>query len=200
MAPGAITQTPKEIAVAKVTTPADIVIDGTRYRYVLEAPGYAVSRCGVVASNRGRGELEGSDGCLWGFLRPSVANGYLKVNLQVDGSTETHRIHRLVLLVWVGPPPPNKPECRHLDGDKQNNLADNLAWGSSAENSADQAAHGTTTKGSRVGISKLTEQSVRRLRRLAALGVSQNAIAQQLGVSRASIGNVIAGRTWAWLA
>ncbi len=178
----------------------DLTINGTTYRPIAEAPGYAVSRSGDVASNRGRGALIGSDGLLWGVLRQSFSSsGYCKVNLHVDGAAKTYVVHRLVLFAWIGPPTPEKPECRHLDGNKEHNHADNLAWGSSADNSADQAAHGTTAKGDMIGTSKLTEDSVREARRMAALGISQEVIARKFGVTRRAVGYVVSRQAWGWL-
>lgn len=47
----------------------------------------------------------------------------------------------MVLRAFVGEPPAGH-ECRHLDGDRQNNALDNLAWGTRAENVADTIRHG----------------------------------------------------------
>lgn len=57
-------------------------------------------------------------------------------------------VHRLVLEAFVGPCPIGE-ECRHLDGDKNNNRLDNLAWGTRLENAQDGIRHGTTPSGDR---------------------------------------------------
>ena len=51
------------------------------------------------------------------------------------------RFTRLVLLAFVGPCPPGQ-EARHLNGNSLDNRAENLAWGTKAENTEDQFAHG----------------------------------------------------------
>lgn len=53
------------------------------------------------------------------------------------------RVHRLVLLAFVGPPATNSAEVCHIDGNPANNQLANLRWGSSSENKADQVRHGT---------------------------------------------------------
>lgn len=178
----------------------DVTIDREAFRAITEAQGYAVSSSGRVASSKGRGKLEGDDGRLWIILRQSLSTkGYPQVNLMIDARSATRSVHRLVLHAWTGPPPPGKPECRHLDGEKTNNYADNLAWGTSAENSADQARHGTTVKGGRNGSAKLSDDDIRTIRRMVSLGLSQEAIARKFGVTRTAVGRVITGHNWGWL-
>lgn len=51
-------------------------------------------------------------------------------------------VHTLILLAFVGPAPADT-ECRHLDGNNENNYPSNLAWGTRKENTADRIQHGT---------------------------------------------------------
>ncbi len=55
-------------------------------------------------------------------------------------------------------------ECRHLDGDSTNDVASNLKWGTSAENSADTVLHGRSAKGEQNGNSKLTDDEIAEIR------------------------------------
>ncbi|MFV2195998.1 NUMOD4 motif-containing HNH endonuclease [Nocardiopsis sp. LOL_012] len=66
-------------------------------------------------------------------------NGYLRVALGRDGH---HYVHRLVAAAWLGPCPEGQ-QTRHLDGDKLNNRAPNLAYGSNSDNLLDSVRHGT---------------------------------------------------------
>lgn len=50
--------------------------------------------------------------------------------------------HRLVCLAFHGPAPAGM-ECRHLDGDSENNHYTNLCWGTHSENFQDTIKHGT---------------------------------------------------------
>jgi len=68
--------------------------------------------------------------------------GYMRVNLYTDSRMTTVNVHLLVLTAFAG----TRPEglmARHLDGDKKNNRAGNLAWGTQSENEQDKLRHGT---------------------------------------------------------
>jgi hypothetical protein len=43
-------------------------------------------------------------------------------------------VHKLVLLTFEGPQPPNKPWVNHKDGNRDNNHIDNLHWSTISEN------------------------------------------------------------------
>lgn len=78
----------------------------------------------------------------------SDRKGYLRVRLlKADGLRKTQTVHALVATAFHGPRPSSSHECRHLDGDPANNRADNLAWGTAAENAADRERHGRTSRG-----------------------------------------------------
>lgn len=78
------------------------------------------------------------------ILNPSHSSkqGYLKVTLHKDGTPKQRSVHRLVLEAFVGPRPTGMV-CRHLNGDHLDNRVENLAWGTQAENIADELKHGT---------------------------------------------------------
>lgn len=106
-------------------------------------PGYEVSRDGRVVSTgsnwRGYGSRE---------LRQRLnASGYPSVRLVVDGKRRHLPVHKLVALSHLPPRPSELHEVRHLDGNRLNNSADNLAWGTRKENAADRDSHGTTSRG-----------------------------------------------------
>jgi len=73
---------------------------------------------------------------------PNDGKGYRQVNLCRDGLRVHTLVHMVVAAAFHGPRPPGL-ECRHLDGDPSNNMAGNLAWGTSSENNLDLVRHGT---------------------------------------------------------
>jgi NUMOD4 motif/HNH endonuclease len=65
---------------------------------------------------------------------------YPCVSLSSGGISKEHHVHKLVLTAFRGPRKEGQ-ECRHLDGNPQNNHLSNLAWGSFWENRADWYKH-----------------------------------------------------------
>jgi hypothetical protein len=97
-------------------------------------------------------------------------------------------VHKMVLLAFSGPKPTPHHQCRHLDGNPVNNHASNLAWGTPLENQRDQVRHGTAISlrlGEDHPACRLTAESVKVIRRLAALDVSTLVIAASFGISEA---------------
>lgn len=60
-----------------------------------------------------------------------VTGGYLSVML--SPGRKHKRVHRLVAEAFI-PNPHNKPQVNHKDGNKKNNIADNLEWATGEEN------------------------------------------------------------------
>lgn len=112
-------------------------------------------------------------------------------------SGRSYHVHRLVLEAFVGPRPAGG-ECRHLDGNKHNNVLANLCWGTRLENEADRKAHGTIARGEKHGRSKLTEWMVKEIRALYAAGdVTRAELARGYKVSQFTIGMVLKRTYWA---
>lgn len=85
------------------------------------------NKSGTLVSCRKRGKL----------LMPGLAsNGYLTAAL----SQKSYTIHELVCVAFIGPRPP-KYATRHLDGNKLNNAASNLCYGTYTENNHDITRH-----------------------------------------------------------
>ena len=60
--------------------------------------------------------------------------GYMRIDLK--DNTGKHRylgVHRLVALAFI-PNPDNKPQINHIDGNKENNMLNNLEWVNNSEN------------------------------------------------------------------
>lgn len=61
-----------------------------------------------------------------------------------DGTAVTRRTYVLVALAFIGPAPFDGAHVRHLDGNKLNVHAQNLAWGTATDNEDDKRRHGRT--------------------------------------------------------
>ncbi|WP_047219965.1 HNH endonuclease [Delftia lacustris] len=171
---------------------------GEVWRAIPGFEGYEVSNLGRVRSFRrhgGRGR---------GFTKTPrqknlhvAATGYLCVTLQKpDGDRcSKYPVHSLVASAFLGPRPDGM-QIAHFDGDRQNALLENLRYATAAENAADKRRHGTNAAGERNGMHKLTESSVREVRRLHSRGDSQTSLAKKFNVSTSAIQFVIAGQHW----
>lgn len=137
-------------------------------------------------------------------------NGYLYVSLRIGGRTVRKLVHRLVLEAFAGPPCDGQ-EARHLNGLPTDNRIENLAWGTSKENTDDIRRHGRLASGPRHGSfthpesvrrgamhynAKLSEQSVALARSRRSMGDRLKDIAKDLGVSASTLSVAVSGKTW----
>ena len=132
-----------------------------------------------------------------GFVAPMVA-------ARVSGAAlgrphaQAVRVHCLVAAAFLGPRPARN-DVRHLDGDRGNNVAANLAYGTRAENMADAIGHGTTMRGERSAAAKLTAEHVRVARDLRATGHTYSQLASRFGVSGGTVRDACLRITWGHL-
>lgn len=126
--------------------------------------------------------------------------GYLIVPFQWDGVGHVVMSHRVVYMEATKSPLPNHWQVNHRDGDKQNNRPENLEAGPAAANVAHSKyvlgnTHGA--KGSRHGAAKLTEDTVREIRRLAtSRELTQTEIGKRFGVCNAVVSAVVNRKSW----
>lgn len=104
-------------------------------------------------------------------------------------------VHRLVLLAFVGPPPPGMV-ASHIDGNPSNNRPENLRWESPSENERRKRLHGTAQQGERNGAARLTASVVLAIRRKAP-AIGQRRAAALFGVSQGYVSMIVNGRAWA---
>ena len=164
------------------------------WRAINGAPGYEVSSVGQVATWKPRNRMA-KQPTERRLLKPSPAGGalgYLRVGLTVGGVKKDFSVHRLVTECFHGSPEAGQV-VRHLDGNKLNNCADNLTWGTQKENIQDSRDHGTWYHGERVHTSRLTERDVLEIRNSSATNAE---LAERFGVGADSIWNARTGRTW----
>lgn len=135
-------------------------------------------------------------------LKPAIRKGYAGVCLVQPGERRGRvwRVHRLMLLAFVGPPPDDAATLAcHRDGDHSRNVLDNLYWGTPQQNSNDRDTHGNTPRGEAHSSAKLTEAQVREIKYLFSVELfheQDKHIAEAYGVPPQIIKLIKSGRTW----
>lgn len=160
---------------------------------------YEVSSLGRVRSvdrivtRRSRNGLEYPARLRGQLIRGILNKGYLRVALSRGCRPQRLvLIHVAVLRAFVGDAPP-MTEAGHRDGKRLNNVLSNLYWISRLQNAADRDKHGTTVKGTSIAQHKLTDESVRAIRRDSRAGWRVGA---DYGVSKTVIQNIRNGKSW----
>lgn len=133
-------------------------------------------------------------------LKSQVYGGYhrVTVSVMVDGRRERHRfeVHRLILKAYAGIPEDGMA-ARHLNGVSTDNRPVNLAWGTSADNSADAIRHGTLGPGMKARHRRLTREQVDEIIRRRKAGELSVDLAREFGVHRCYVPMLVRGACWA---
>jgi hypothetical protein len=102
--------------------------------------GYSVDESGIVYAD--------TDWRGFGFralTQDLNSHGYPSVRLVFpDGTRKRVAVHRMVAEAFLSPRPSPEHEIRHLNGDRKDNRARNLKWGTRSENAQDRVQHGRT--------------------------------------------------------
>jgi hypothetical protein len=151
----------------------------TEWRDTVGYQGYEVSSMGEV-----RNKLTGR--ILRGWIRPS---GHRSVCLAGGRQVQ---VHHLVLTAFVSHRPDGM-ECRHLDSNPDNNVLQNLQWGTRKENIADfKALTG------RYAPARLTDEQAQQIREeFTGKYGEQRKLAQKFGVSLNIVNRIVRGKTYA---
>lgn len=123
-------------------------------------------------------------------LRPRIREkGYPVVTISGAGPKD---VHQLVALAFHGQRPEGL-QVRHLNGDKLDARAANLAYGTQADNERDKFCYGEKAR-------KLTVADVRGIRKKIAAGeLTYSTIARTYGVAETTIRQIAKGETFSWL-
>jgi len=158
-------------------------------------PGYEVSNEGRVRSYRARGG--GGNSQAWHIssspqriLRAGRYDGYPFVHLMdQQGKKRTFKVHKLVMLAFVGPAPEGMEVC-HNDGSRDNNRLENLRYDTRKGNAADIDWSRVEKKRRFSALEVLSM----RVQRAAGAGLAE--LARRYGVTRATISDICRRRTY----
>lgn len=127
--------------------------------------------------------------------------GHGVVRLSAEGRQLTFPLARLMLTVFVGPPPTEQHQAAHNNGNARDDRLENLRWASPEENARDRFCHGTSNRGTESGAARarLDPELVRQIRQCLAAGETKLGLSRRLGVARSTIRSVAVGRTWGYV-
>jgi hypothetical protein len=123
-------------------------------------------------------------------------HGYRRFTVCAQGVETERLVHRVVAETFLGPAPVGKNTIRHLNGNPLDNRAENLCWGTMAENTADMLSHGRSVAGRKGTSHKLGRAGAESMRARFAEGASQASLAREFGVSLTTVSSVVQGRSW----
>lgn len=156
------------------------------WRVIAAAPNYEIDRDGLV--RRRFASFRDPAGKL--IKRANGPAGYPIVTLVTAAGKKSFRLHRLVAIAFLGDPPTAEHHAAHLDGDRTNASASNLAWKLPVDNMADKIRHGTCSRG---GSPKLSPKDVAEIR--SSVGTHAS-IAAAFNVTPDTIYRARSGRYW----
>lgn len=134
------------------------------------------------------------------ILRPAERpKGYLFVDLCVGGKRKALSVHRAVMMAFFGL---SNLQVNHKDGNKKNNIPENLEYTTAKEN----IHHGWATglfrarRGERGNNAKLTEPEVIAIHKLLKTKrYTHKELGQVFGVVTSTISHISSGRLWGHL-
>jgi len=126
--------------------------------------------------------------------------GYCYVDLYVaKTNSKRSRVHRMVLLSFVGVPPTAKHECGHRNGVRADNRLQNLKWCTRSENLKDRHTHARMSGNVAGNISKLSTEQVVDIKKRIANGESPLAISRDFNMHHSTFYLIRNGSIWGWL-
>lgn len=136
----------------------------------------------------------GNECLTWPFDRN--VKGYGRITIK----NRRHAAHRVVCERVHGLPPSPEYDAAHSCGNGHLGCVTpaHIRWLSRRENILEKNVHGTMARGSRHGNATMNEETALSVKSL--LGsMTQQKIAERLGVTRSAVRDIKIGKTWGWL-
>lgn len=127
-------------------------------------------------------------------------DGYKAVTFCVGNRIKGYRVHRLVLMAFVGPCPKGMVARHYPDHDPANNRLENLSWATQKKNLADRVERGTMMNGEKNHQSKMTAKSVRAMRNeWSDERPTVSHLSRKYGIARKTVRLIVHRLAWVWL-
>ena len=156
--------------------------------------GYGASRDGRIWSKKKIGG-QGSLNVEWRERKQCRTRGYCTTHTMADDGHLETKVHRLVVITFIGEIPP-KLEINHKDGDKTNNKVENLEITNHRDNLRHALAIGTRipSHGENHYWHKLSNQQVQTIKYMYVLGYNQREIAKIFKITQTHVSRLIMGK------
>lgn len=162
-------------------------------------PGYFVTRDGRLYVEKHR-SMHGRGGLWWMHIPgEKMKRGYVRVCLTKNKKGRKFLLHVLVAMAFLHKPS-GATQVNHKDGNKQNNVVENLEWVTQKENMAHAWRIGLRKPklGQQHPLSKLTDEQACQIKTELAnpyRGICVE-LAKKYGVHRTTIGKIKSGANW----
>lgn len=157
------------------------------WRTIEDYPNYQVSNFGRVKSfKRGAARILKQ--------QPTKRRGVMMIHL---GKIKTVTVHKLVAIAFI-PNPKNKPQINHIDGNPNNNYANNLEWATALENIQHAFRTGLNKveyfSGENSGGAKLTNEQANEIRMKYSKELRNGTkLASEYGIHKCNIAKIVRG-------
>lgn len=135
------------------------------------------------------------NGQLKKLVQHADKDGYMIIRVRCNGHRRSLKVHRLICCAFHGPCAIGMVS-RHLDGNRSNNLPNNLRWGTSQDNSDDKKIHGTMCTKEKHGRARFTQTDIDSIRSRYANGETQQSIANDFATTQNRISEIVTRKTW----
>lgn len=137
---------------------------------------------------------EGSGCVFWPFARNDA--GYPVINRK----GELTYVHRLICYKVHGEAPEGHETAHSCGNGHLGCVAPwHLSWKTYSDNQMDRIEHGTSNRGDQNGMSVLTEEDVREIKRLLETDTSSTEIAKMYDISKQTVSMIYHGKRWGWV-
>jgi hypothetical protein len=135
------------------------------------------------------------DNC-WEWKAGLTTYGYGKFKIKLNGKWRSMNAHRVAWLLTCGPIKPGLEVCHTCDNRKCCNPK-HLFLGTKQDNHKDMVRKHRNARGERNGKAKLTKDQVKTIRiRCAIYREAWESLANEYGVTKRAIRNIIRGKSW----
>lgn len=178
------------------------------FKVIKEFPDYEVSNLGRVRTKERKirythavtkNEHFRKTECRFLKLHFNNITGYKFYQLYLNKKMYNRNIHKLVADTFIINHL-HYDTINHIDGNKHNNIVENLEWCTSSYNHEHATITGLKAKGERIGTSKLNENMVHAIKYFLVKGFSHTELSIAFKISRANISLISEGKAWKHIA